>query len=110
MLNVTTYITYITISFFLTIFVARTLSKNGLPFLMDGFDGNEVLAQSVNHLLVVGFYLLNLGFVLFHMRTGVQIEIAEHLIVYLASGIGFVLMFLGAAHFFNMYMIHRFRK
>ena len=110
MLTSTTYIIYITISIFVTIFVARTLSKNGLAFLVDGFSGDRELAQSVNHLLVVGFYLINLGFVLLRMRTGTTVEDLEGLIVYLASGVGFVLMFLGVAHFFNMYVIHRFRQ
>lgn len=110
MLTSTTYLIYITISIFVTVFVARTLSKNGLAFLVDGFSGDRELAQSVNHLLVVGFYLINLGFVLLRMRTGTTVEDLEGLIVYLASGVGFVLMFLGVAHFFNMYVIHRFRQ
>ena len=77
MLTSTTYLIYITISIFVTIFVARTLSKNGLAFLVDGFSGDRELAQSVNHLLVVGFYLINLGFVLLRMRTGTTVEDLE---------------------------------
>ena len=110
MLNSVTFIVYIAISIFITVFVARTLSKNGLAFLIDGFDGNRELAESINHLLVVGFYLLNIGFVLLRMRTGVNIDTAEDLIVYMASNVGFVLMFLGGMHFFNMFAIHRFRQ
>ena len=75
-----------------------------------GFSGNEELADSVNHLLVVGFYLVNLGFVLLKMRTGVSIHGLEGLIVYLASSLGFVLLVLGIAHFFNMYVINRFGR
>jgi hypothetical protein len=104
------YITYITVSIFITIFVSRTLSKNGEIYLIDGFGGNVDLAKSVNHMLVVGFYLLNLGFVLLRMRTGVTIEEVEALIVYLSSGLGFVLLALGIAHFFNMFVIYTFRK
>jgi hypothetical protein len=104
-----TYITYILVSIFITIFVSRTLSKNGEIFLIDGFGGNVDLAKSVNHLLVVGFYLLNLGFVLLRMRTNVSISDIEGMIVYLSSGLGFVLLVLGIAHFFNMFVIHKFR-
>lgn len=70
----------------------------------------EQLADSVNHMLVVGFYLLNLGFVLFKMRTNVDIPNFEQMLVYLSSSIGFVLMVLGAAHFFNLYVISMFRR
>ena len=110
MFTSTTYITYIVISIFITIFVSRTLSKNGEVFLIDGFGGNVELAKSVNHLLVVGFYLLNLGFVLLRMRTNANISNLEDMIVYLSSGLGFVLLILGIAHFFNMYVIHMFRN
>ena len=94
----------------ITIFVARTLSKNGEVYLVDGFNGDGQLANSVNHMLVVGFYLLNLGFALLKMRTNVTIETIEAMIVYLSSGLGFVLFALGVAHFFNMFVIAQFRK
>jgi hypothetical protein len=110
MLTSSAYIIYIVCSVFITIFVSRTLSKSGEVYLTDGFGGDSVLAASVNHMLVVGFYLLNLGFVLVRMRTDVVIENAEALIVYLSSSVGFILCVLGVAHFFNMYIIHKFRK
>ena len=110
MLTSTAYVSYIVCSVFITIFVSHTLSKNGKVYLVDGFNGDHELASSVNHMLVVGFYLLNLGFVLLQMRTGVVIEDIDSLIVYLSSGLGFVLFVLGIAHFFNMYVIHKFRK
>ena len=56
-----TYLSYLAISISLTIWVAQTLHKNGRVFLIDVLQGNESLADSVNHLLVVGFYLINLG-------------------------------------------------
>ncbi len=110
MLTSINYLVYIGFSVFITIFVSRTLSRNGLAFLVDGFNGNRELATSTNHLLVVGFYLVNLGFVLLRMQTDVAIETIEELIVYQASGLGFVLLILGAAHFLNMYVIHLFRR
>jgi len=107
MLNSINYLTYLGFSIFITVFVAYTLSKNGLPFLIRGFKGNRELAVSTNHLLVVGFYLVNLGFVLLRMTTGRAIDTLEDVIVYQTSGLGVVLVVLGLAHFFNMYVIHR---
>ena len=37
---------------------------------MENFHGREKLADSVNHLLLVGFYLINLGFVCLALRYG----------------------------------------
>ena len=109
MFNTTAYVLYILISVFITIFVSRTLSKNGEIYLIDGFNGNDALAKSINHMLVVGFYLLNLGFVLLRMKSGQVLENTEGVIIYLSSGLGFVLFALGIAHFFNMFVIHKFR-
>ena len=106
LLATTNYIIYIVLSVFITVYVSSTLSRNGLAFLIEGFRGNRELAESTNHLLVVGFYLVNLGFVLLRMQTNVDIASVERLIVYQAEGIGLVLFVLGFAHFFNMYVIH----
>lgn len=110
MITSITYIIYISISIAITIFVSKTLSKNGEIYLVDGFNGNEDLAKSVNHMLVVGFYLLNIGFVLLRLKTNSLIIDIESMIVYLSSSIGFVLIVLGAFHFFNMFIIHKFRE
>ena len=63
------YVSYLLISLAVTVWVARTLHKNGRVFLVDAFHGNAELADSVNHLLVVGFYLINIGYVTLALRT-----------------------------------------
>lgn len=60
---VAAYVVYLTISLALTVWVARTLERNGRVFLIDALQGNAELADSVNRLLVVGFYLINVGYV-----------------------------------------------
>ena len=49
--------------------VARTLHRSGRVFLVDAFHGNQELADSVNHLLVVGFYLVNVGYIALALKT-----------------------------------------
>src|SRR5438105_15881751 len=68
--TVLTYLIYLGISVAMTVWVARTLHRNGRIFLVDNFMGNEPLADSVNHLLVVGFYLVNIGFVTLALKYG----------------------------------------
>lgn len=109
MYTVPAYLIYLTLSIFVTVFVSRTLSRNGEVYLIDGFVGNVELAKSLNHMLVVGFYLLNLGFVFLRMNQSVPLETIEQLIVYQTANIGFVLIVLGCMHFFNMLVIHKYR-
>src|ERR1051326_693633 len=109
-IGITTYLIYLAISIALTIWVARTLHKNGRVFLVDVFHGNEALADSVNHLLVVGFYLINFGYVSLALKLGYVINNAQEGIEALSVKIGMVLIVLGGMHFFNLFVFSRMRR
>jgi len=110
MYTVYTYLLYLALSFTVTVWVARTLHHNGRTFLLDAFHGNDPLAASVNHLLVVGFYLLNLGWIVATLRTNLQIDNSRELLELLSSKMGTVLIALGLMHFFNLYLFNRMRQ
>ncbi len=97
-----TYLVYLGTSVALTVWVARTLHKNGRIFLVDSFLGNEPLADSVNHLLVVGFYLVNIGFVTLALKYGDKATDAQTGLEILSTKVGLVLLVLGFMHFFNL--------
>ena len=107
---VITYVVYLTLSIALTVWVAQTLFKNGRIFLVDVFHGNESLADSVNHLLVVGFYLVNLGYVCLFMRIGTSVFSVRESFEALSWKMGLVLLTLGGMHFFNLYLFNRIRN
>jgi hypothetical protein len=97
-----THFAYLAISIALTVWVARTLHRNGRVFLVDCFHGNTELADSINHLLVVGFYLINVGFVSLALRFGVTAATAQEALESLSTKIGLVMLVLGVMHFFNL--------
>lgn len=105
-----TYFVYLAISIAITVWVARTLHKSGRPFLVDAFDGNSELADSVNSLLVVGFYLINIGYVTLALKTGQNLDTLATAVEVLASKVGRVLLVLGGMHFFNLYVFSRIRR
>lgn len=107
---VTAYVVYLLISVALTIWVAQTLFKNGRVFLVDVFHGNESLADSVNHLLVVGFYLINFGYVSLALKLGYNVASARDAIEALSWKVGLVLLVLGGMHFFNLLVFSRMRR
>jgi len=108
--TVWTYLAYLTASVGLTVWVAQTLHKNGRIFLVDSFGGNEKLADSVNHLLVVGFYLINVGYVSLALKYGKKPTDTVEAIESFSTKMGIVLLVLGAMHFFNMYVFTRMRR
>jgi len=104
------YISYLAISIGLTIWVARTLYRSGRVFLLDAFHGNADLADSVNHLLVVGFYLINIGYIALALKTTSALATFREAIELESTKIGVVLLILGAMHFFNVLVLAKMRK
>ena len=99
------YVLYLAIAIAFTVWVARTLSGNGEVFLVECFGHDEVLAKSTNHLLVVGFYLVNLGFIMLAVQFGKPPTTVPDLVVFLSSKVGLAVLVLGGMHFFNMHAI-----
>jgi hypothetical protein len=105
-----TYVAYLLVTVALTIWVARTLSRNGQVFLEDVFEDRLDLANAVNKLLVVGFYLLNLGFVLLYLRSGHPVSTLSQMLESLSARVGIVMLVLGAVHFLNIYVFNSIRR
>ncbi|MGD3106078.1 hypothetical protein [Streptomyces sp. YGL11-2] len=109
-LSVVAYAIYLLVSIGLTIWVARTLSRNGRIFLADVLHGNEKLAEAVNHLLVVGFYLVNLGFVALYLQADGTIDTSRQVFEALSRKLGVVLLVLGLMHLGNVFALNKFRR
>jgi hypothetical protein len=110
MIMISAHLGYLLISVIFTVWVAKTLFKNGRIFIVDAFQGNEELADSINHLLLVGFYLMNVGFVSLALKYGDKPTDAVGAIEYLSTKVGMVLVVLGVMHFFNLGLLSKMRK
>ncbi len=107
---VVAYAVYVLVSVALTVWVGRTLTRHGEVFLVDVFEGEPALAHAVNRLLVVGFYLLNLGYVAFALRIGGDVPDARSAIESLSTKIGGVLLVLGVVHLGNVFVLSKVRR
>jgi len=101
---------YLVITISLTVWVARTLFKNGKIFLIDIFHGNKELSDSVNNLLLVGFYLINIGYAVYTLQVSYNILNLQQLIESLSLKVGLIILILGGMHFFNLYIFFNLRK
>jgi len=104
------YVLYAPASVLLTVWVATTLYHHGGRFLIDVFEGDESLADSVNHLLVVGFYLINLGYVSVQLKLETAPRSSAEIVESLAGKIGLVLIVLGIMHFGNLFVFGKLRQ
>jgi uncharacterized membrane protein len=105
-----TYAVYVPVSVALTVWVGRTLFRHGRKFLLDSFHGQEELADSVNHLLLVGFYLINIGYVALALKYAAAAENAQQTVEAISYKVGVVMIVLGGMHFFNLYVLSRYRR
>jgi hypothetical protein len=106
---VAVYAAYAAASVGLTVWISRTLFRNGAVFLEEVFADQPRMADAVNRLLVVGFYLLNLGYAALLLKAGGSVNAVEAIEV-LSSKLGLLLLSLGAMHFLNLYVFYRIRR
>jgi uncharacterized membrane protein len=109
-LTVLTYLLYLAVALPLTLWVAQALHRYGKVFLVDVFNGDEVLAHAVNQLLVIGFYLLNLGYVTMFMTSHARVDSARRVFEVLSTKVGGVALVLGVVHFGNVWAFNAFRR
>ncbi|MEV6771865.1 hypothetical protein AB0N05_24895 [Nocardia sp. NPDC051030] len=109
-LVVVTYAAYTIISLAVTFWVARVLHRHGARFLVDVMNGDQDLAEAVNHLLVIGFWLVNAGFVALALRISVPVIDGRVAIEELARKLGMVLLVLGGMHFANLIALNKIRR
>lgn len=105
-----TYAVYIVISVALTIWIANVLFKNGRIFLVDIFHRNNELADSVNKLLIVGFYLVNIGYMSLALKETNAIPNMQVVVEVLSFKIGWIILILGAMHFLNLITFFKLRN
>lgn len=103
------YFIYIGASVLLTVWVGDTLHRNGRPFLVSVFK-EDGLADSVNRLLVIGFYLVNFGAAAILINTGGVPGSVADMLKQTVTRIGVVLLVLGFMHFNNLLVLHIIRR
>ena len=103
------YVAYATAALALTIVLARVLFQNGAVFLDDVFKDKPRMAEAVNRLLVVGFYLMNLGYAALILKADGASTVVQAVEV-VAWKLGGLLVSLGVMHFFNMLLFWRIRR
>jgi hypothetical protein len=109
-LTVVAYLLYLAVVVPLTIWVGRALKRHGEVFLVDVFAGDDRLAHSVNQLLVIGFYLLNFGFLSNFMASSAQVMTGRELMELLSSKVGGVALVIGVIHLTNVWSLNAFRR
>ena len=103
------YLTYAAVSIGLIVWLARTLFNNGAVFLEGVFEDNPKMAESVNRLLVIGFYMVNLGYAALLLQANAAAD-AVTAVEILVRKLGILLVSLAGLHFANLSVVTRIRR
>ena len=104
-----TYLAYILLSLGITFWVGRTLNRNGRIFLLENYEDKPQLADAINQMLLVGFYLINIGYIAYTMRIrGMGPEDWAQSLEFLSTKIGAMAIVLGIMHFGLMFALQSY--
>ncbi len=110
MINTISYFIYLAISSFITIYVGWLCYKNGYVYVLELFDHDEKIAKSVNQLLLVAYYLLNIGFVFYSLSSWDEIRSTQKMIEHISTKVSIIVIILCILHYNNIIMIYLYRN
>lgn len=106
--NVSGYIIFLIIMTYVVVVVGWKLYILGRPFLVKQFVGELHLVDPINKLLLLGYYLFNLGYVVLSVQQWKQLQNMMDVINMVANKSGTIILMLGIMHYFNMFWISKF--
>jgi hypothetical protein len=108
-MNIAASIIYILVTGYITVYVGQVLFKNGRHFILRMLMEEE-LTDSVNRILLTGYYLVNLGYVSIMLTMRAPVESLQDLVTSLSTSIGRIMLTLAVMHYFNIAVITLWNK
>lgn len=100
-----TYFLYLLSSLLVTVLLGQTLHRHGRCFVIRCLKGDVQSADAVNNLLLAGFYLVNIAFVVLVLKSSVDVQTIRESVDLLSTKLGIVLLTLGIMHFCNLIVL-----
>lgn len=109
-MNTLAYIIYLFVTYLITVNVGLIFYRNGRHYILELMNGDTVITDSINKILLIGYYLLNLGYAALMITTWELISSYTQLLSTVVIMVGRILLTLAIVHFFNMTAIYLMRK
>jgi len=109
-MNVFAYIVYLFFTYLITIRVGWRFYKSGEVYILHLLSNDERLTRFINRLLLVGYYLLNLGYVALMLQRWEKVDSLLMLFLTVAEKTAQILLLLGIMHFVNMAALFWFSR
>jgi hypothetical protein len=104
-MNIAAYITYLIITYLITVKVGQVFYHNGRHYILFVLNGDEQLTDFINKILLVGYYLLNLGYATIMLSFWKTITHFTDLMASVCTITGRIVLSLAIMHFINMFTV-----
>jgi hypothetical protein len=104
-MNTLAYILYLLITYLITVRVGLLFYRNGRLYILNLLHQDEQLTSFINRILLVGYYLLNLGYAALMLQTWDTIHTWQQLLASIGTMTGKIMLTLAVIHHCNMAMI-----
>ncbi|MEZ4803920.1 MAG: hypothetical protein R2852_00125 [Bacteroidia bacterium] len=108
--NIISYVIYLPITAWITIYVGKVCFVNGRAYLNQILHNRSELVNSINSSLLLGYYLLNIGYAATMLSFWPEIHDFQNLILELSRRIGLIIISLGLMHYFNLTVTYLISK
>ena len=108
--NVVAYMIYIAAMIFIIVYVGRYFYRNGRIFILSLLKGNVPLTDYINKLLLVAYYLFNIGYAFIQLKSWQKITSMEAMFSSLSVNMGVLILILAVTHYGNMLAIYFLSK
>lgn len=100
--NAVGYTIFLVVIFFVTFQIGWKFYKNGEVYIHMLMPDDSHLVKAINKMLLVGYYLLNLGYASLSISSWPLIDSQEKLCSFLSDHVGFIIFMLAMIHYFNL--------
>jgi len=104
--NILSYLLFSLISINIIIWVGRLFHQNGRVFILTFFQHKEEITDTTNNLLLVGYYLFNIGYAIIQIRFWENVNNLTAVLSSTIQNTGLLLFILAILHFNNMFIIY----
>jgi hypothetical protein len=107
-LNIIGYFIYLSITIFIIIKVGKICYKNGNIYVAELIPNHKEICQKINQVLLLGYYLLNIGYCAVTLISWQKITSFNQLIETIAVKASIIIFAISILHYLNIIILTKY--
>ncbi len=104
--NILSYLIYGCITIYIIWHVGSVFHKNGRVFILQLFQGNEAMTDTTNNILLLAYYLFNIGYAVLQFSYWETVTGVNSLVSSISVKAGTLILILAVMHYCNLALIY----